>query len=538
MGDPNQYARSRQALSLPPRLHRRSPCGGKCLRGEDFCYFHHGTRKPAFHRHQNAAPDRKAAFDLPVFEDRSSILAGIHAIAQRLAANQLDTRRAGLLLYAAQIALQTQPRPLPAEPPFLSDIADEVILDPALGPVAPVAEFEIAEEDKTLEQILMEGWEKSEEDAIQDRIEVGPPPRRRRPCRKPPHPRRHQDHPGHRRTRASKIRRCSVASSASHSCSHLLSSPSPETSRPSRSSATPFTTAQPTPRSSTTWPKSSGGCSTPIAAPTSPRADPKDVAWVHGTRIGIAISSDGGAHWTYKGTAEIPYGKPDYTHWAPDIVRSGSTYHMFLTIVPGTFHDWNASREIIHLTSPDLEHWTFVSKLTLDSERVIDPSLYQLPDKAVAALVQGRARPQPHPLRRLTRPQHLEGHGPGHHRPQQRRPENLPLPRSVLDADRHVEGHRASTTRTMRSQWKPQPAKLLDTPGKLPTDRSYGHHVDVVVHGDRAFLFYFTHQLGDDLDPRLPHSEDRTVLQVTELQYKDGMLTADRDQPTHVSLGP
>jgi hypothetical protein len=48
--------------------------------------------------------------------------------------------------------------------------------------------------------------------------------------------------------------------------------------------------------------------------------DLNDASWVHGTHIGIAVSKDGGAHWTYRGVAAINYGKPDYTRWAPDIV--------------------------------------------------------------------------------------------------------------------------------------------------------------------------------------------------------------------------
>jgi hypothetical protein len=36
--------------------------------------------------------------------------------------------------------------------------------------------------------------------------------------------------------------------------------------------------------------------------------DKKDVAWVHGTRIGVAESKDGNS-WTYAGVASIPYGK-------------------------------------------------------------------------------------------------------------------------------------------------------------------------------------------------------------------------------------
>ncbi|HLM57402.1 MAG TPA: hypothetical protein VK422_14910 [Pyrinomonadaceae bacterium] len=78
------------------------------------------------------------------------------------------------------------------------------------------------------------------------------------------------------------------------------------------------------------------------------------VTWVHGTRIGVAESADGGATWKYKGTAEIGYGPADYTHWAPDVVHHAGTYHMFLTVVPGVFKDWNATRDIVHLTSSDL----------------------------------------------------------------------------------------------------------------------------------------------------------------------------------------
>jgi beta-xylosidase len=275
---------------------------------------------------------------------------------------------------------------------------------------------------------------------------------------------------------------------------------------------------------------------------TNRRADeaadnPKDVAWLHGTRIGIAVSSDGGANWKYRGTAEIPYGKADYTHWAPDIVRVGGTYHMFLTIVPGTFHDWNASREIVHLTSPDLEKWTFVSKLPLSSDRTIDPSLFQLPDGTW----------------RMWYKDERDG---SHIHYADSADLTTWKDVGVAIGDRNSEGPKIfrwhdkywmivdvwKGVAVFHSddlvKWVPQAAKLLDVPGKAATDRSVGHHVDVVVHGDRAFLFYFTHQMGADEVATLPHSADRTVLQVVELGFRDGALTADRDAPTHVALGP
>jgi len=104
------------------------------------------------------------------------------------------------------------------------------------------------------------------------------------------------------------------------------------------------------------------------------------VGWVHGTRIGIAESKDG-LHWQYKDTADINY-RPDagYTFWAPDIIEHKGLYHMYLTYVPGIFKDWNHPREIIHLTSKDLQHWYYESVLALASHKVIDASIIKITD--------------------------------------------------------------------------------------------------------------------------------------------------------------
>jgi hypothetical protein len=52
---------------------------------------------------------------------------------------------------------------------------------------------------------------------------------------------------------------------------------------------------------------------------------------------------------------------------------------MFLTVVPGTFSDWNAPRYIEHLTSHDLLHWTLSDHLQLASDRTIDACVFRLP---------------------------------------------------------------------------------------------------------------------------------------------------------------
>src|SRR5262252_5961291 len=52
--------------------------------------------------------------------------------------------------------------------------------------------------------------------------------------------------------------------------------------------------------------------------------DAPGVTWIHGTNIGMAESSDGGATWTYRGTADITCGKDkhpdDFTYWAPEVI--------------------------------------------------------------------------------------------------------------------------------------------------------------------------------------------------------------------------
>ena len=108
------------------------------------------------------------------------------------------------------------------------------------------------------------------------------------------------------------------------------------------------------------------------------------VTWVHGSNLGMAESSDGGATWTYRGIADIRYGKDshpnDYTYWAPEVIWYEGTYHMFLSFVPGIFSDWNHPREIVHLTSKDGLKWDTAGPVDLKSDRVIDACVIQLPD--------------------------------------------------------------------------------------------------------------------------------------------------------------
>ena len=75
-----------------------------------------------------------------------------------------------------------------------------------------------------------------------------------------------------------------------------------------------------------------------------------------------------------------------------------------------------------------------------------------------------------------------------------------------------------------------QAGNLLKEPGIVETDRGKGQHADVVVRGGRAWMIYFVHQPGD------AEQRKHTVLQAVELQYKGGLLTADRNAPARIDL--
>ena len=123
-------------------------CGSICLRNEPFCYYHHTTRKPAPRR----SLGRKSSFDLPLPEDRSAIQAAIGIIIQRIASNDLDPKRAGLLLYGLQIASLNLPRQQPQRDEDAPEVVEEITTHPELGTLAP--EFEIHEKKSFAAQLL------------------------------------------------------------------------------------------------------------------------------------------------------------------------------------------------------------------------------------------------------------------------------------------------------------------------------------------------------------------------------------------------
>jgi hypothetical protein len=79
---------------------------------------------------------------------------------------------------------------------------------------------------------------------------------------------------------------------------------------------------------------------------------------------------------------------------------------------------------------------------------------------------------------------------------------------------------------------------ILDSPGSRPDDGTVGLHADVVVQGETAYIFYFTHPGRSVNVDDGTHATRRSSLQVAAARVVDGRLRCDRDAPVHLDLAP
>ncbi|SHH32105.1 family 43 glycosylhydrolase [Wenyingzhuangia marina] len=263
----------------------------------------------------------------------------------------------------------------------------------------------------------------------------------------------------------------------------------------------------------------------------------KGIDWVHGTKIGVAESTDG-AHWTYKDTCNINYHLKDVTYWAPEVIKYKNTYHMYLTIVPGIFKDWYHPRYIIHLTSKNLMDWGYQSKLTLASERCIDADVFQLPDGTFRmyynnendgkSIYYADSKDLYHWVDSGVKVVKDRGEGPvvftwkGKNWMMNDAWKGL----GVYASDDFVD-------------WKRQEKNILQMPGTGKDDGVKGGHPDVIVNDGSAYVFYFTHPGRTAENEGKDNTQTRrTSIQVAELEYLNGNIICNRNLPVQINLKP
>lgn len=260
--------------------------------------------------------------------------------------------------------------------------------------------------------------------------------------------------------------------------------------------------------------------------------------WVHGTDLGVASSSDGGKSWLYRGTLpglDIEWERN--TFWAPEIVRHGDTYHMYVSYIRGVPDRWEGhDRHILHYTSPDLLDWSYVSTLALSSDRVIDACVHALPgggfrlwykDETNGSHTYAADSPDLYDWQSI---------GPVITERPHEGPNVFWLESSywmIVDEWRGQGVFRSDDLET----WE-RNGLILAEPGRREEDNTIGLHADVVVQDDRAYVFYFTHpgRRPDGTEDDQPFR--RTSIHAARLRVREGVLSCDRDEPFELELRP
>jgi hypothetical protein len=97
---------SRYSVSIPRCTHIKTngtQCGSPALRGRRFCFFHKNWRGQRIQLDAKL-PAVPATFTLPVLEDANSVQIALMQVIHLLLSGRIDSKTAGLLLYALQTA--------------------------------------------------------------------------------------------------------------------------------------------------------------------------------------------------------------------------------------------------------------------------------------------------------------------------------------------------------------------------------------------------------------------------------------------------
>src|SRR5207244_6304939 len=127
-------------------------CGSPALKRNRFCYFHNEWREAATRRAKSKAGAKPESLirQFPVLEDANSIQVGLMHVMRLLVSGEMDSKTAGLLLYALQTA-SFNLRHTNFEPSFTHDVVihpSRVNETPLGGMLWSEADFEEEEEEE------------------------------------------------------------------------------------------------------------------------------------------------------------------------------------------------------------------------------------------------------------------------------------------------------------------------------------------------------------------------------------------------------
>ncbi|MFK4789666.1 hypothetical protein [Microbacterium sp. ZW T5_56] len=278
---------------------------------------------------------------------------------------------------------------------------------------------------------------------------------------------------------------------------------------------------------------------------TQRRADHPDpgpgVAWVHGSRVGVARSDDGLA-WSYVGTLapsgaglELALGPPppdvDRTHWAPELIRVGDEWLMYLTEIDGVPDRWEGhERRIVEYRSEDLRRFRRCGPIDLGSDRVIDAAVARVGDRWRMWFKDEAA----HSVTRTAVSEDLRswvpdgvaiGGGP-HEGPFVFRLGGWFW--MIVDEWRGMAVYRSDDAAHWQRQGGADAVILGESDDAAGVQ--VGRHGMVIVRGDAGLLYYFTHPAWSGVEIADAENNDlrRSAVFRADVRVVDGMLVCSR----------
>lgn len=261
-------------------------------------------------------------------------------------------------------------------------------------------------------------------------------------------------------------------------------------------------------------------------------------SYAHGSAIGVASSTDGGASWLYRGTLDLAIEPGHNTFWSPEVFFFRGQYHMFVQYIQGVPFTWfdegKYSRTALHYTSLDLWNWRFEGKLDLNTSRTIDVTAFRMPDGLFKIWYKDEER-QSHIYSAVSSDlKNWNVLGPEITDCASEGP-NVFFWKGyywmLIDQWHGLGVFRSSDA----AHWE-RKANILQKGGTRCMDGVTAAHGDVLVCGERAYVVYFTHPYIDEEERnsdgfawgQYPHN--MCVTQIAELEFDGDGLTCDRNR--------
>lgn len=247
----------------------------------------------------------------------------------------------------------------------------------------------------------------------------------------------------------------------------------------------------------------------------------ENVSYCYGSAIGVA-ESENGREWHYRGALALDFEFGHNTFWAPEIVYDpqSALYHMFVSYIQGVYTEWKGKATIEHYTSHDLFYWEHVGKLEFGSARIIDPCLFQLPNGVWRMWYKDERNHSFTCYADSTDLYQWEYRGVAAGDCCQEGPNVFAFGGRYWLISDVWDGLGVYVSDDLE-HFTRQQGNLLKGGGTRKDDIGNGAHADIFVVGERAFIVYFTQHF-----PEMP---TKSVVQMAELQLKDGRLICDRN---------